>query len=88
MIPEWETGENKKTVVTSVEVVYNCYWIPNSTIVWNYGIMNDIPRDEKGCVRLPFHVYQIEGKSIGEQLMIPADDIQLSHLRYQGMHHL
>ncbi len=75
---------SKKTVITNVEVIYHCKWIVNSEIIWNYGIMNDIVRDEKGCVRLPFHVYKILGKSIGEQLMIPLDDIQLAHLVYQN----
>lgn len=79
----WDS-ETKKTIVTSVQVVYHAKWIPDTEIIWDYGIMNDIPRDEKGNANLPFHVYKIPGKSIGEQLVPILDDIQMIKLRYQN----
>ena len=78
------TKGSKETVETSVEVVYHCKWIPYSTVIWNYGMMNDIPRDESGLARLPFHVYKIKGKPIGEQMILPLDDMHLAHLIYQN----
>jgi hypothetical protein len=74
----------KSTVVTSTECVYHAKWIPYSEVVWNYGMMNDIPRDENNNARLPVHLYWIRGKSIGEQMIPALDDMQIAHLNYQN----
>jgi hypothetical protein len=79
----WDT-DTKKTVITNVQVVYHAKWIPETDFMWDYGIMNDIPRNEKGAAGIPFHVYKLKGKSIMEQLLPILDDIQMIKLRYQN----
>lgn len=77
---KWGDKSKKDTVITDYQVVYHAKWIPGTEIIWNYGLMNDIP----GNGNLPFHVYKIPGKSIIEQLIPVLDDIQCANLRYQN----
>ena len=75
--------EQKKTSVKDIRVIYQSEWIVGTDYIFNYGLMNDTPREDND-VRLPFHVYRIKGKSIIEQMVPLLDDLQLTYLKLQN----
>jgi hypothetical protein len=75
---------NKQYLETKKDKVYQCRWILDTDIVYDYGLKPNQPTKEKDQSMLSFHF--IKGKttkSITEQLIPILDDFQLSWLKFQ-----
>jgi hypothetical protein len=79
----WDT-DIKKTKIIDVEVIYSAKWIIGTEYVYDWGLMNDIPRPTMKTVSLPFHVYQMNTPSLMEQMKPILDQIALIDLKYQN----
>ena len=66
-----------------VENVYTSGWIVGTEYVFEYGLMNDMIRNEDGSVDLPITIYKIEGASMVESCITNLDNIQMVNLRLQ-----
>lgn len=80
---EWNT-ENRKTQITDVRLWYASKWIVGSTVVFEYGPLNDQARPTIKASRSSYHVYKFPGKSLVETLEPNADMIQLAFLKMQN----
>lgn len=87
-VRDYEDGEklsaNKQYIETKIPKVYQCKWVVDSDVVYDWGIKPNQPRREKNQSVLSFHF--IKGKtsqSLTEQLMPVLDDFQLTWIKFQ-----
>lgn len=87
-IRPYQQGEklsaNKQYQETKIHKVYQCKWVVDTDILYDWGLKPNQPRREKNQAVLSFHF--IKGKlqqSLVERLIPVLDDFQLTWLKYQ-----
>jgi len=86
---DYKDGQKVEKEVYPLDIisVYKASWLINTTYVYNYGKMYDIPRDKRNpreC-SLPIKIYRSDNKSILESILPFADAMQLSWLKLQNL---
>jgi hypothetical protein len=87
-VREYVDGEklsaNKQYEETKLHKVYQCKWVVDTEIIFEFGLKPNQPRREKNQSLLSFHF--VKGKteqSLVEQLMPVLDSFQLNWLKFQ-----
>jgi len=80
----------RESLGSTVKVVYKGKYIVGTDYVFNYGMMQDMPRPKSNLseTRLSYIVYQpnlykMKSRSLVDRMIPFADQIQLSHLKIQ-----
>ena len=80
----------RQSLGSTVKVVYKGKYIVGTDYVFNYGMMQDMPRPKSNLseTRLSYIVYQpnlykMKSRSLVDRMIPFADQIQLSHLKIQ-----
>lgn len=79
--------ENKKTTVTSVQNVYTGKWIigrDDSKGIYDYGLLEYIPRVDKKYVNLDYHLFITETLPLTQRCIPMLDQMHMSWLRVQN----
>lgn len=79
-----KSNANRTVQRTSIRQFMRCKWIVGTDIVFDYGYQYDVPRPRKNEPRSSFHIYRVSDRSIMERCIVPADMIQLNHLKLQN----
>jgi hypothetical protein len=75
---------NRKVLVGKKQMVYRCKWIVGSKYVFDYGVEEDIVKQNPKTVELPFNIYRLNKKSMLESVIPLEDNIQLAWLKFQN----
>ena len=80
----------REDLSSTVKVVYTGKYIVGTDYIFNYGMMNDMPRSKSNLsdVRLSYIIYQpnlyrMKSRSLVDRMIPFADQIQLAHLKIQ-----
>lgn len=76
--------ENRQTKVKDVRVVRKMKWIVGTDLVYDWGLQNDVPRQNGTDPLLSFNVYKLNGKSMIEKCIPFIDQFQLTYLKFQN----
>jgi len=90
----YKTPKNSKTkrenIGSTVKVVYTGKYIINTDYIFNYGMMENMPRSKSNLseTNLSYIIYQpnlykMKSKSLVDRMIPFADQIQLAHLKIQ-----
>lgn len=84
--------EKKKYSKTSYKVVYQCKWVIDTDVYFDYGLQTNMKRAKSRLsdTTLSYHlvapdIYQMVTYSLGEQMKSIADQIQLSWCKLQNV---
>ena len=80
----------RKSIGSTVKVVYTGKYIINTDYIFNYGMMEDMPRSKSNLseTNLSYIIYQpnlykMKNKSLVDRMIPFGDQIQLAHLKIQ-----
>ena len=82
--PGQPTGKGNKVYPKHKQKLYRAKWIIGTNIVFDYGLQHDVPYDQQGKPMPSLHCYRISDRSMMNQCISTADDIQISILKMRN----
>lgn len=83
--PKTYNTDKRKTTRTDIRTIYQCRWVIGTDFVYDYGRLHNISFDFKTKeALLPVHVFRLPGRSIIDNAMVLADQLQMAFLRLQN----
>lgn len=79
-----DKGETRTTKTTDIQVVRKCKWIIGTKYIYDWGVQNDIPRENDSTANLSFHAYRLRGKSITSICLPNYDQLQMAWMKFQN----
>jgi hypothetical protein len=77
-------GKNRKLIKEQKDKYYRCKWIIGTNVVFDYGLQYDVPYDQYTRPKCSYTVQKITDRSMINQCISTADDIQLSVLKFRN----
>lgn len=77
--------EKRKTDVYDIHVAFRAKWILGTNIIYDFGLLHDIPRPNGKEVNLPYHFFKRNDKAIVMSAAPAIHQIALAHYKLQNV---
>jgi len=78
------TRSKNKLIKTEKPKFYRAKWVIGTNVVFDYGLQYDVPYDQLNQPKSSFTCYRVSDRSMINQCISSADDIQISVLKFRN----
>jgi hypothetical protein len=82
--PGEPSKKGNKVYPKQKQKLYRAKWIIGTSIVFDYGLQFDVPYDQEGKPMPSLHCYRVSDRSMINQCIASADDVQISVLKFRN----